>query len=687
MSLPLDEPSHAKILRQVYPPGCTWLLTPNPWGTRLGLGLVCLGAVLWMGWAWQQGGVSLGDLFGPPGVIPWGEFGGAWLQGYWFSQDGVAHLDLDNGWDFTGTIPLGVRWLYQLGAGLGIPWGLFNGGVVVGLTLAIVLCSFYCTLALLPIPLAGMLTSGLTLISLWSGSTPILPTPDTWGCLGIMVGFLALLDVPSGPLLKRRQGFATYPGLGLGLTVLGLGLFAPRYLWILLGLVIWQVLERLGLEPKKSKPQTVQQFLAQRPSPSQVSKRHQVIPIPRSSSATGKPRSRRWRLLVKSPRIVGLYLPLLVLMGVLGAITLADRWLLGLALGRAQAIHLPEFQGTGLWHYFHPNPGHFWIYGDGSGLVPLLWPPLLWAGVVLPFWLSPWGLRQLPLLREVRPQVRLLGKLVVVCLGCFILAHTFFLHLGWPQDYLRAGDRFALAVASGMVLAALVESLAQSFMEPPQRFGALVTTGLGTIVLVGLGFTAFQPPAPLFYAMSRSPIVVALETPAQAIHLATSATFDGLPEQDPPFLLASVHQLAIPQPTAETIVSPQIQIVPPSLGHALRPQHRHLYDQQRRDLQGLLRAEYTVSVPILEDFVDTQGINRWLLNRRYLTLDGWRDRPLAQMYPDLSRIILQELATGQPLLAQWSTSAQPHQVGHLTLKTLATDGDWVLLGIEGAKGS
>ncbi|MGA0199637.1 MAG: hypothetical protein ACO3NK_11050 [Prochlorotrichaceae cyanobacterium] len=477
MSLPLDEPLHAKFMRRTYAYGLSPLFETSPRANCMGLGIsivLAIGYVLWSG--------TLGDGNFTDRYANWGDYPGFWLSLYWHPQatDLLAHHDYLNA--LQGTTPLGLKGLYFLAAQCSIPFSLFQISLITVLAVLISSFSFCLTCSILPIPLAGTIASFLSLQSLWSPQAPLVPAPQSLSYLGLLLCFSALnyRNLPTiGPVtpLQEKPASSRFQWLQrlhwpLLASIIFLALFAPTALLLVAGVLGLQIMDRLAIVPVGRKPQTVQEFLDW----TQRQQQRQGKTLKQKTQEKVE-----WQIQALSQRLWDLYFPSLGLIAGIGLLYSLVYSFGEPSLSRYDLLQYPEFYDPGWWSYFYDTPWQSWLIGHRSGLIPPLTPPLLWSGLVLPFWLSPWGLGQLPLLRQVRSSLKILGELLLISLVCFVLAHAFVLQLGWPQDFLWISDRLVLTIATSIFLSALVEGLAQSSGRSHERWWGL---GLGILALV-----------------------------------------------------------------------------------------------------------------------------------------------------------------------------------------------------------
>jgi hypothetical protein len=257
--------------------------------------------------------------------------------------------------------------------------------------------AFRLTMRLLPVPAAAFAATTLLNQTVWLGDAIPSGTPRAF----VYPLFLALLDYFVG----RRYGRA------LGAVVL-LGLFYPQMLAIAVGTVGLSLLHWQGGRLQLS-------------------------------------RDRRLYLL-------------------LGGCVVAAALIVGWAAFRAapfgpvvtadQARAMIEFTYSGRSFFFTADPFKYWVWGERSGFAPFgLEPRLIWVGLLLPV-LARYP-AVFPLTRQLSPLTSVLVRVVLASIGMFGAAHLLLFRLHLPSRYTQHSFRIVLAIAAGIVLLSLLDSL------------------------------------------------------------------------------------------------------------------------------------------------------------------------------------------------------------------------------------
>lgn len=303
--------------------------------------------------------------------------------------------------------PTGYTFLYKVAAAIGIHPLVFNKllpGVLGLITTGY--CFGFC-LELLPVPLAGFLSTLLLNQALWMRYDLVSGTPRAF-IYPLLLAFLYYL--------VRRS---LWPCLG---AIALQGLFYPQCVFISAG-----VLLLLPLRWQQGKLQRSTERLD-------------------------------YRFMV-----AGLGTTFLVMLPY--ALQSSEY---GPVVTAAEARRLPEFQPDGRTPFFHNNPFAFWLYEQRSSLLhyPRL-PLLIVTGLFLP-WLLHQPSR-FPLAQRVTGGVTLLAQVAIASLGMFGLAHLLLFRLHLPSRYTMHSLPVILAIAAGITLALGLDALLHWAKQPSGR--------------------------------------------------------------------------------------------------------------------------------------------------------------------------------------------------------------------------
>jgi hypothetical protein len=129
----------------------------------------------------------------------------------------------------------------------------------------------------------------------------------------------------------------------------------------------------------------------------------------------------------------------------------------------AEAKTLPDFYPGGRASFFTDNLFDFWLTGDRSGFFPQEWfskgfpPPQFFLGLLLPILLKlP---IQFSLNRQITNNIIILPQLFLVSTGLFALAHFLLFKLHHPSRYSQHSLRIIFAIAAGITVTLIIDKL------------------------------------------------------------------------------------------------------------------------------------------------------------------------------------------------------------------------------------
>ncbi len=328
---------------------------------------------------------------------------------------------------FQAVAPTGYTFLYQLMAAIGINPLLLSKLLPPVLGLIVTGYSFGISMQLLPVPLAGFLSTLLLNHYLWMRDDLISATP---------VAFVYPLFAAFLYYFLRRNLLG-----GCGAIAL-LGLFYPQCVFICAGILILQLVQWENGRPRLSPERREYQFCA-------------------ACMGTA--------LLVMS-----LY-------------ALKSHGY-GPVIAAAEAKTWPEFLSEGKSKFFFENPWHFWITGQRSGILPRLGTlvPLVASLLLPPLLLYP---APFPLLRELSKNIAILGQIILASLAMFFISHALLFKLHLPSRYTEHSLRVVTALAAGIAITAIIDAVlswaeSEQFKSNWRQLVALGATGLLLAALV-----------------------------------------------------------------------------------------------------------------------------------------------------------------------------------------------------------
>ncbi|MGF1538235.1 MAG: hypothetical protein ACFB4J_17360 [Elainellaceae cyanobacterium] len=291
---------------------------------------------------------------------------------------------------------------------------------------------------------------------------------------------------------------------------------------------------------------------------------------------------------------------------------------------------MPEFQADGRREYFGVSPLHF-AFAGASGLRFPLFPPIICTGALLPLMLRKrWTV---PITREVV----VLPQLFFSAVALFLLAHGLFPRLYLPSRYTFYSLRCLMAIATGLVLTLLLYWFCWNWR--PQERHWKWREG----IQVGLS-------AALAIAVIVVPAVPAIFLPCH-----------GWVEGEFPGLYGAIAQT--PKETLVASISPEADNVPAFAQRSVLvgrefalPYHSAFYDIMLQRMADLVAAQYSAEVGPLVAFIQTYGVDLWLVDRQftepeYLTQQDWLMR--SSIGDQITPLALQLAQGRQPALRQF----------------------------------
>lgn len=373
---------------------------------------------------------------------------------------------------FRSVAPIGYTAVYWLPAQVGLDPLMLNKLLPIGLGLITTAYTFGVSMQMVPVPLAGFLSTLLLNQNIWMKDDLVSATPR---------GFLYPLFAAFLYYLVQRSLWPCLVTLALQ------GLFYPQILLLSAGVLVLSLVQ-------------LQQ------------------------GRWGITRDRRDWWFVG----LGLLVSFVVLLPF--ALQTSEY---GAVITPAEARQLPEFGNDGRSRFFVP-PLEFWLTWERSGIFPAVWkPPLMLAAVLLPVL---WPMRdRLPLLHRVTATVSLLFHIIGASLGWFAIAHLVLFKLQLPSRYTQHSLRFVFALAAGIVLAAVLEKVLRLWAEPQTRarWRSPLALGLaGLITLALIAYPSFEDDFPdTEYKEGREAAIYEFfqQQPKDALIASLTATTDDLP--------------------------------------------------------------------------------------------------------------------------------------------------------------
>ncbi|MEG5138781.1 MULTISPECIES: hypothetical protein [unclassified Microcoleus] len=276
----------------------------------------------------------------------------------------------------------------------------------------------------------------------------------------------------------------------------------------------------------------------------------------------------------------------------------------------AEAKQMGVFAPDGRNAFFRPNPVDYWLTGRGSGMFPksLFTPVTHCVALLFPlllFWRSAF-----PLASRITSKIWLLLQLFLGSSVMFLAAHATIFKLYQPGRYTAYSLRFIIVSISAIVLTLIIDGICNWALTTETKFHfknlvVLITTA---IILVAVVFY------PCF--VEKFPIVGYIEGKMPSL-------YSFFQQQPKDILIASIASEAdnIPTFSQRSVLVAKEYSVPYQKGY---------YSRFRQRVSDLIRAQYTDDRAVLQNFINSYGIDFWMLTRNALTLKyvedyGWMD--------------------------------------------------------------
>ncbi|MEG3975169.1 hypothetical protein QT970_11170 [Microcoleus sp. herbarium8] len=274
----------------------------------------------------------------------------------------------------------------------------------------------------------------------------------------------------------------------------------------------------------------------------------------------------------------------------------------------AEAKKMGVFAPDGRNAFFRPNPVDYWLTGRGSGMFPksLFTPVTHCVGLLFPlllFWRSAF-----PLASRISSKIWLLLQLFLASSAMFLAAHATIFKLYQPGRYTAYSLRFIIVSLTAIVLTLIIDGVGHWASQTLTKFEwknlvALITTAIIAVAVVL--YPCFVEDFPTVgYVEGKMPTL-----------------YKFFQQQPKNILIASIASEAdnIPTFSQRSVLVAKEYSVPYQKGYYSRFQQR---------VSDLIRAQYTENPAVLQNFINSYGIDFWMLTRNALTLEyvedyGW----------------------------------------------------------------
>jgi hypothetical protein len=346
--------------------------------------------------------------------------------------------------------------------------------------------------------------------------------------------------------------------------------------------------------------------------------------------ASASPMTRRsatfWRSQLRLP-IAGL-----ILVGIVLSYYAFHPSVYGPAIDGPIARTMPEFQGGGRAEFFVRDPLRFWLWEKRSGLLIRVMPA---AG---------WGLCLGWLVRRKLAGAGILLELGGVAIGLFVLAHTKLFTLYLPGRYPQISLQFISAIVGGIVVTVMAQAL---LARMPDRYHrGLIGVFAGLLLL--MPWTQAKFPQQYSFETGKIPAIYQFlaQQPADRVVASLTREADNLP----------------------TFAGRSVWL---SREYAL-PYHQGYYAIIRQRAIDLMTAHYSPDRQVLRQFIQSSGVDFWLVDRRLLAVSPLSDRAFELQW-------LRQFPPAATIDADLQRGKVPALVALTAKCRVMTEGDYALL--------
>ncbi|MEG4114322.1 MULTISPECIES: hypothetical protein [unclassified Microcoleus] len=274
----------------------------------------------------------------------------------------------------------------------------------------------------------------------------------------------------------------------------------------------------------------------------------------------------------------------------------------------AEAKQMAEFVPNGRNAFFRPNPKDYWLTGRGSGMFPksLFTPVTHCVGLLFPLLLF---LRSaFPLANQIQSKIWLLLQLFLASLAMFFAAHATIFKLYQPGRYTAYGLRFIVVLISAISLTFIIDGVGYWASKTATKFNLKNLVALITTATIAIAVVLYP------CLVEKFPTVGYVEGKMPGLY----KFFEQQPKD---ILIASIAAESdyLPIFSQRSVLVAKEYAVPYQKGY---------YSKYRQRLNDLIRAQYTPDRAVLQNFINSYGVDFWMLDRNALTLqyikdDGW----------------------------------------------------------------
>jgi hypothetical protein len=342
----------------------------------------------------------------------------------------------------------------------------------------------------------------------------------------------------------------------------------------------------------------------------------------------------------------------------------------------AEAKQFPEFLPGGRSIFFTEDWGRYWISGERSGIQPSLDPPLLCAGLLLP-WVWRFGDR-FSLVQHLQPNIRVLFNLTISAFFCFFAAHLLLFKLHLPGRYTHHSLRIVLSISAAIVLTTFMKFIFEwvegKFFSLPSsiEFRSPVNQVKFSLKYGNFMVSEFFPKWCSYRVVS---LLVFMLLFGYLIGYPTSLKNYPKTNYEKIGKYPELYQFFEKQPKDIQIASLSLEASNiPTFSHRsilagyeyAIPYHLGYYNEFRDRTFEMIHAHYTPNLKQLKTFIKKYGIDFWVIDDRAFSLDYLQTNPWISQYRELLAPIKKDLTQKQiPALEGLTQQCTRHRFGNI----------------------
>ncbi|MGL5196384.1 MAG: hypothetical protein ACRC8Y_22575, partial [Chroococcales cyanobacterium] len=246
----------------------------------------------------------------------------------------------------------------------------------------------------------------------------------------------------------------------------------------------------------------------------------------------------------------------------------------------------------------------------------------------------PWVRRhpsRFPLVSQISPEIRILKQLIIAAILMFFAAHAVLFRLHLPNRYVDHSLRIVLAVATGILIAILIDWAWGVLVPFSWQFQQIVAAGMTLIFTAGLIFYPNYTPSFPRTNYRPGPLPDLYEFFQQQPQDSLIASLSGEANNLPTFTHRSI------------LVGREYAI----------PYHQGYYREFSQRMRDVIRAQYTGDAQVVQEVIAQYGIDFWLIEQSAFEPGYFaRNRWLQQYQPEADEAISSLEAGNLPFVAE-----------------------------------